>query len=113
MDLAIKAIFGAITVLIVQLFAQSKSFYIAGLAPLFPAFALISYYIVGTQRNTSDLRETILFSIFSLVPYLLYLISLYFLVGKYKLVTSLMGATIVWFIFAGILIMIWDKIGNI
>ncbi|WP_331774215.1 GlpM family protein [Sulfurospirillum sp. 1612] len=109
MDLALKALLGAITVIIIQLFAQSKSFFIAGLAPLFPTFALIAHYIVGSQRGSADLKETILFGIFSLIPYFFYMISLYFFVDRWSLGVALIAATIVWLIAATILVLIWLK----
>ncbi len=109
MNLILKALLGAAVVLLIQFFTQSKNYYIAGLVPLFPTFALISHYLVGTQRSASDLRATILFSIFSLVPYFLYLISLYFLVERFTLVTSLLIATVIWIIAAAVLILLWTK----
>ena len=112
MNLIIKALIGAVAVLLIQFFAQSKNYYIAGLVPLFPTFAIISHYIVGTQRSASDLRETILFGIFALLPYFLYLISLYFLIERFNLIPSLIVATVVWLISALILISIWTKTGT-
>lgn len=109
MEWLIKALLGAGAVVLIQLFAQSKSYYIAGLVPLFPTFALISHYLVGTQRSVAELRETILFGMCSLVPYLLYLTALYFLVAKFKLSFSLAGATAVWFASAAVLIVYWSK----
>jgi len=107
MDLALKALLGAITVIIIQLLAQSKSFFIAGLAPLFPTFALITHYIVGSQRGSSDLKETILFGILSFIPYFFYMISLYFFVDRLALVTALIAATLVWVVVATILVFVW------
>ena len=109
MDWILKALLGAAAVILIQFFAQSKSYYIAGLVPLFPTFALISHYLVGTQRPVTELRATIVFGMLSLVPYLLYLITLYCLVGRFKLTSSLVGATTVWILTAGVLIAIWQK----
>jgi len=41
-------------VLAIQLFAQTRFFYLAALAPLFPTFTLISHFIVGTERSPAD-----------------------------------------------------------
>nr|WP_115218942.1 GlpM family protein [Suttonella indologenes] len=46
----IKAAIGAISVIIIQLLAQSRHYYLAALVPLFPTFALISHYILGNSR---------------------------------------------------------------
>jgi membrane protein GlpM len=36
--------------------------------PLFPTFALIAHYIVGTERSGADLQKTALFGLWSLFP---------------------------------------------
>jgi membrane protein GlpM len=59
----------------VALLSRSRSFFIAGLVPLFPTFALIAHYIVGTERSGADLRTTALFGLWSLIPYAVYLFS--------------------------------------
>ena len=56
MGLVIKAALGALVVLIGVL-AKTKNYYIAGLIPLFPTFALIAHYIVasgGTETATRN-----------------------------------------------------------
>jgi uncharacterized membrane protein (GlpM family) len=107
MGLALKALVGAAVVVIVQLLSRTRSYYIAGLVPLFPTFALIAHYIVGTERTTADLRETILFGMYALLPYLAYLLSLYLLVDRLKLVPALLGATACWLGAALLLIAVW------
>ena len=47
MQLFIKALIGAGVVVLIQLLTRSQNYYIAGLVPLFPTFALISHYMVG------------------------------------------------------------------
>ena len=61
MGLAIKAALGALVVLLIGVLAKTKNYYIAGLIPLFPTFALIAHYIVATERGTEALRTTIVF----------------------------------------------------
>jgi len=51
MDLFLKAALGAAVVLILAALAKTKNYYIAGLVPLFPTFALIAHYIVGKGRT--------------------------------------------------------------
>ena len=38
-----------------------KNYYLAGLVPLFPTFALIAHYIVGSERAHDELKKTILY----------------------------------------------------
>ena len=60
MGLVIKAALGALVVLLIGVLAKTKNYYIAGLIPLFPTFALIAHYIVAalTQMTTAIKRET-------------------------------------------------------
>ena len=83
--LGLKALLGAAAVVLIQLLAKTQNYFIAGLVPLFPTFALIAHYIVGSERTVSDLRRTILFGMVSPIPYFLYLLSLYFVAGRWRL----------------------------
>ena len=109
MALFIKALIGAVMVVLMALLAKTKNYYIAGLVPLFTTFALIAHIIVGVERGTNDLKTTVLFGIFSLIPYLAYLICVYILAEKYTLWLNLFISTLIWFIFAAILILIWKR----
>ena len=66
MGLVIKAALGALVVVLIGLLAKTKNYYIAGLIPLFPTFALIAHYIVASERGIDALRTTIVFSMFCL-----------------------------------------------
>ncbi len=50
MGLVIKAALGALVVVLIGVLAKTKNYYIAGLIPLFPTFALIAHYIVASER---------------------------------------------------------------
>ncbi|MGK9568450.1 GlpM family protein, partial [Salmonella enterica subsp. enterica] len=65
MDLVFKAALGAAVVLLLAVLAKTKNYYIAGLVPLFPTFALIAHYIVGKGRSVDDLKTTIVFGMWS------------------------------------------------
>ena len=69
MDLLLKAALGAAVVVILAALAKTRNYYIAGLVPLFPTFALIAHYIVGKGRSLDDLKTTILFGMWSIIPY--------------------------------------------
>lgn len=110
MDLILKALAGALIVVFIQLLTSSRNYYIAGMIPLFPTFALISHYLVGSQRTLVELKETIIFSMLSLLPYFVYLLALYFLVDRLPLIPSLLGATLFWILVAVLLIALWNRI---
>ena len=109
MSLVLKSLLGAIAVLLIALLSKSRNFVIAGLIPLFPTFALIAHYIVGSERGATDLRTTALFGLWSLLPYAIYLLVVYWLSLRFTLVSTLVSATCAWACSAGILIFVWSR----
>jgi uncharacterized membrane protein (GlpM family) len=107
--LAFKMAIGALFVLVVTLLAQTKNYYLAGLLIFFPSFSLIGHYLVGSERTTSELRETLVFTGFSILPYLAYLVTLYFLINKFTLVTSLVYSTGAWAVASLVLVWGWNR----
>lgn len=63
MSLLLKALIGAGVVVLIGILAKTRNYYIAGLIPLFPTFALIAHYIVGSERSIQALRVTIVFGL--------------------------------------------------
>ena len=108
MHLLIRALAGAAVVVLISLLSRTKNYYLAGLIPLFPTFALISHYIVGTERTVDELKVTILFGMASLLPYFVYLMALYLLVDRVRLELSLAGAIGFWVVAAAVLIVVWN-----
>jgi membrane protein GlpM len=109
-SLFLKCLLGALAVLIIALLSKSRNFFIAGLVPLFPTFALIAHYIVGTERLATDLRTTALFGLWSLIPYAIYLLVVYWLCVRFALATTLIAATVAWFVGAAVLLVAWSKV---
>ena len=110
MELLVKACLGAVAVVIIELLARTRNYYIAGLVPLFPTSALISHYIVGSQRTVPELEETVGFSMFSLIPYLVYLVAVYYLADRLRLELSLLMGTLFWTAAAAILVLVWNRL---
>lgn len=109
MNLLAKALIGALMVLLIGLLSRTRNYYIAGLLPLFPTFALMAHYIVGSERGTDDLKATILFGMWAVVPYLAYLASLYWLVDRIRLVPALLMALFVWAVTAAGAVLLWQR----
>lgn len=109
MALLIKAILGAVVVLLIGILAKTRNYYLAGLIPLFPTFALIAHYIVGSERSVEALRATILFGMWAIIPYFVYLLSLWYFINMMRLVPALMAAVACWSAAAWILITLWSK----
>jgi membrane protein GlpM len=110
MSLFLKSLVGALAVLLIAILARSKSFYIAGLVPLFPTFALIAHVIVGTERSAADLQRTALFGLWSLVPYAGYLGAVYFGSTRWSLPVTLVAATGLWIVLALGLVLLWGRV---
>jgi membrane protein GlpM len=108
-DLFFKALIGAAVVVILAALAKTKNYYIAGLVPLFPTFALIAHYIVGKGRSLDDLKTTILFGMWSIIPYFVYLGALYLLVDRWRLEVALALAAVAWLVAATLLVTVWVR----
>lgn len=110
MDLALlgKCLLGALAVLLIQWLSGSRYFFVAGLVPLFPTFALIAHYIVGRSRSAANLQQTALFGLCALLPYALYLLAAYLLSVRLPLAATLLVATLCWLLAAAILLWGWQ-----
>jgi membrane protein GlpM len=108
--LFLKSLLGAAAVLIIALFSKTSNFFVAGLVPLFPTFALIAHYIVGSERTPGDLRATALFGLWSLIPYAVYLLIVYALSVRASLAATLLLATAGWTVAALALLLAWTRI---
>jgi len=109
MGLVIKAAIGALVVLLIGVLAKTKNYYIAGLIPLFPTFALIAHYIVASERGVEALRATIVFGMWSIIPYFLYLLSLWYFTGFMRVGPALGAAVLCWCFSAWVLIFCWSR----
>ncbi|MDY6462934.1 GlpM family protein [Acinetobacter faecalis] len=106
--LFLKCVLGAAVVLIIAVLSKSKAFYIAGLVPLFPTFALIAHVIVSQQQGAETLQKTALFGLWSLIPYFIYLFMVYVLATKMSMWSCLGLATLCWVVAAAGLIYGWQ-----
>lgn len=108
-SLLLKCLLGAGAVLLIALLSRSRSFFIAGMVPLFPTFALIAHYIVGQERSAADLRTTALFGFCSLVPYAVYLALVFFLSVRASLALTLGAAIAGWLVAAAAVLLLWQR----
>lgn len=106
--LFLKCMLGAGVVLIISILSKSKAFYIAGLVPLFPTFALIAHVIVYQQKGVEALQKTALFGLWSLIPYAIYLVAVYVLATRMSMWSCLGVATLCWVVAAAGLIYGWQ-----
>jgi len=109
-DLIFKATLGAAVVVILAMLAKTRNYYIAGLVPLFPTFALIAHYVVGKGRSLDDLKTTIVFGMWSIIPYFVYLATLYVVLDRMRLEASLAVAAVAWLMAATTLVSVWIRL---
>ncbi|VAX43063.1 Inner membrane protein YdgC [Acinetobacter calcoaceticus] len=107
--LFLKCMLGAGVVLVISILSKSKAFYIAGLVPLFPTFALIAHVIVYQQKGAEALQKTALFGLWSLIPYAIYLVAVYVLATRMSMWLCLGLATLCWVVAAAGLIYGWQS----
>lgn len=112
LSLFLKCILGAAVVLLISILSKSKAFYIAGLVPLFPTFALIAHVIVAQGKGAEALKQTALFGLWSLIPYFIYLLTVYLLATKLSMWSCLGIATLCWIVAAAVLIYAWQLFQN-
>lgn len=108
LSLFLKCIIGAAVVLLISILSKSKTFYIAGLVPLFPTFALIAHVIVSQEKGADALKQTALFGMWSLIPYFIYLLMVYLLATRMSVLSCLSVATLCWVIAAAGLVYGWN-----
>ena len=108
LSLFLKCVMGAAVVLLISILSKSKAFYIAGLVPLFPTFALIAHVIVSQEKGTEALKQTALFGMWSLIPYFIYLLMVYLLATRMSVFSCLSVATLCWVIAAAGLVYGWN-----
>ena len=109
-SILLKALAGFAVVLVIQLFAHSRLYYISALVPLFPSLAIFSYYFVGSMQDQGKLQETIVFGMISLLTYFCFLLTLLIDSRHMKIVPALFVASAIWFAAAGVQFHVWPHI---
>ncbi|MEX5383074.1 GlpM family protein [Cronobacter muytjensii] len=109
MGLLIKAVPGAAVVVLTGMLSKTKNYYLAGLIPLFPTFALIAHYFVVTGRGVEALRTTVIFGMWAIIPYFVCLASLRVPSGMVKVPLALGGAVACGCLSARLLIARWSR----
>lgn len=108
-DIILKALIGAVFVVVIALLSKTKYYFLAGLLPLFPTFALISHYIIGTTNSPENFRNVIVLGMWSIIPYFLYLAAVYYLHTRVNIYYALAGGLAVWCAAAAVLIYFWNQ----
>ena len=105
----LKMLVGALMVLVIQLLTQTRFFYLAALAPLFPTFTLISHFLIGTQRSVTDFKIALVFSMLGVIPHLIYTVLVFFTFSYIGLYKALLLGMVGWLLAAAILVLVWQQ----
>lgn len=109
MGLIFKAVIGALVVVLIAILSKTRHYYLDGLIPLFPTFALLAHFIVASERGTDALRTTIIFGMWAILPYFIYLLSLWYFSTLMRLPVALLTAVSCWGLAAWVLVVLWSK----
>jgi len=110
MELLLKGCIGAVIAVGIVLVSRTRNFFMAGMLPLFPAFGTLAHLIVGYNRGITDLKSTLIFSLYSLIPYFLYLVGTFIALHKGLDVTkSVIVGVVCWFASAIPIILVFKK----
>jgi membrane protein GlpM len=109
MIILMKALLGAALLVGLHYLTKTRNYYLAHLALSCPILSVFAHYFIGTERNAIALKQTLLFGMFALLPFLIYLVALYLSAGRVKLITALTLASVAWLISATALTILWEK----
>lgn len=96
-------------VLLISLLAKSKYFFLAGLAPLFPTFALFAHIFSYQNGGEAALKEVAFFGLLSIIPYIVYLIGVIVFIRHMGLVATLCLSLFFWSISAFSISYVWQN----
>ena len=100
---------GAVVAIFVAVLARSNLYVLAGLAPLFPTFAVFAHLLSHKNGGIEQVRDVALFGMFAVIPYLAYVATLYFGLEKMRFEWALTTGIVFWCITAFILFAVWNR----
>lgn len=98
LELALKAALGAILVVVIGLLSKSAWYAVAGIAPLFPTFAIVAHVTMHRhkERTRDDLVSSVDTGLGALPVYLAYVLTVYLAVGYFSLGMSILASLLLW-----------------
>lgn len=109
MIVLIKALIGAALLVGLHYLTKTRNYYLAHLALSCPILSVFAHYFIGRERDALALKQTLLFGMFALIPFLVYLVALYLSANRVKLPTALTLACVAWIISAAALTALWPR----
>jgi membrane protein GlpM len=105
---AALGVIGAVIAMSLAYLARLNLYFMMGLVPLFPAFALMAHTMLATGGNVAGLRMAAAFGLYALIPYATYLTSIVVLSHVMPPIASVAIGLLGWFATATVLVMAWN-----
>lgn len=101
---------GAFVAILLHFAANSKQhYYLAGLIPLFPTFALFAHVMFASSGQIGHLQAAAKFGLLSLFPYGAYLALVWLLTARVSLLNAITLALFGWIVVAAGVTYIWNR----
>ena len=108
MELLIKCCIAVIIMITVHYLSQTKYFYVSALILGCPALSILAYYFMDQEHGSGSVRSTILFALLSLIPFLIFLITLRTTLAYHVIDFSLGIAFIAWLSTSLFILWLWN-----
>ena len=108
--LLFKALIGAGAVVLMSWLSGLRLYYLVGLVPLFPTFALIGNSIAWADGGVPALQQAASFGLMSLFSYASYLIAVYYFSNYFNIYITLLIGVVAWAVVASISVYLWKII---
>lgn len=102
------ATIGALVATSLAVLARLNLYYLMGLVPLFPAFALIAHVTAATSGQAINMRIAAIFGLYALIPYACYLIAIITLSHTWSASMAIALGLVAWFAIAFGLVTAWN-----
>ncbi len=106
--IVLKSLIGGLFIGLVLWLSQTRLSYLAGLLLFFPIISVPTFFFLGSSDG-DKLRETILWSFWSIPVWVLFALALYYCSYRFKILPSILIALAVWFSGASLLVFIKSK----
>ena len=104
MAILLKAVGGGIFIGLILWLSQTKLSYLAGLLLFFPIISVPTFFFLGSNGNGDRMRETIIWSFWSIPVWVAFALTLYWCSYRLKIIPSIFISLAVWFVAATILV---------
>ena len=109
MEYLLKGSIGAGVVILIAALSNTRFFFLSGLLPLFPTFALMAHILSYQEQGAAAVKSVIGFGLLSIIPYVTYLLSVMFLIDRFGLYKSLFTGLVLWLLAAAMTYSLWER----